>query len=821
MGMNVTVAQPSFAAGELSPSLRARTDLAKYRIGLALCENYFIQSTGGAASRAGLKGVLRSKTTVASAVEPRVVGFTFSVTQTYILEFGDLFMRVIMNGGYVLETAQSITSITPAATTTINKVAHGYAIGDWIFFSSVLGATQLNSAAPGKLGVILAAGFGVNAFRIGTIDGALIDSTTWGAFVSGNMARVLTVASPYTGVQLPLMKFSQNADTLTITIPGVVPRNLTRSSHTSWTFTSVSWNAAVQKPTAVIGTALNPGGVGGQNFDYRYVITSVYDLTSEESVPSTPAELVVNKNLSTDVRLQNQLTWTAPASGPTPDRYYIYGARAYLTSGASQQTVFGYIGQTDKTNLNFQDGNIDPDFTRGPPKHYDPFGDYGNPGCSTYFGGRKWYGGSNIAPEVIVASQSGNYSNADYHIPVRADDGLVLGLLSSQVNQIKHLLSLNNLLALCVSGAWVISSDQNDAGLTALSVRARPQIYDGAGDVAPLNVSSDVLYATSALTAIRTLAYDFSSNLFTGVDITLLASHLFIGYTVQAMAYAAAPFSLVYTVRSDGVMPVMSYLKEQDVYAWTHWVTPGNGGLGIGTDDFIDCACIREGTEDVLYVVVKRTSPGVNGGLPYYIIERLASRSWYDGMGNVDKNLVSCLDSFVEYSGVDLQTLSGLDHAIGSTVYVYADGAMQGPKVVDATGTITIDHVANRIVVGFPYTPQLQTLRLDFGDQQSVTGKRKKVSRATMAVTESRGITVAPMKDDLAGNSIPGTFYPFRERNSQQTYSTALPYLEGVRTMLLEPTMQSDGSLFVRGTPGVPHTILSIVPTVMVGDDNG
>lgn len=821
MGMNITIAQPSFAAGELSPSLRARTDLAKFRVGLALAENFFILATGGAASRAGFEGVLRGKQTVASLIKPRLVPFTYSVTQTYMLEFGDLYMRVIMNGGYVLETAQSITSLTRGANTTITKIAHGYSVGDWIFPTSVLGSTQLNGAAPGRVWVVSASAFTVDTFRINTIDGVAVNSTAWPAFISGNMARVLTVASPFTGAQLPSMKFSQNADTLTITVPGIIPRNLTRSSHTAWTFSTVSWAAAVQKPTAVIGLALNPGGAGGQNYDYRYVVTAVYDLTGEESVPSSPATLITNKNMATTNNIQNQLTWTAPATGPVPDRYNIYGAKAYLTSGASEQTVFGYIGQTTNSNLNFQDANIDPDFTRGPPKHYDPFSDYGYPGCSTYFGGRKWYAGSNLAPEILMASESGNYNNADYHIPVRADDGIVLGLLSNQVNQVKHLLSLNNLLALCISGAWLLSSDQGDQGITALSIRARPQIYDGAGDVAPLNVSSDVLYSTSALTSIRTLAYDFSTNLFTGTDITLLASHLFIGYTIQAMAYASAPFSLVYSVRSDGAMPVLSYLKEQDVYAWAHWTTPGNGGLDTGTDDFIDCAVIREGVEDVLYAMVKRTSPGVNGGLPYYIVERQASRSWYNGAGAVDANLVSCLDSFVEYSGVGLQTLTGLDHAIGSTVYVYADGAMQGPKVVDVDGSITIDHAAARIVVGFPYTPQLQTLRLDLGDQQSVAAKRKKVSRCSMAITESRGITVAPMRDDLAGNSIPGTFYPMRERNSTQTYSSGPPYLEGVRTMLVEPNMQTDGSLYVRGTPGVPCTILSIVPTVMVGDDNG
>jgi hypothetical protein len=257
MGQNLTTSQPSFAGGELAPSLRARVDLAKYRVGLALCRNCMVLPGGGAASRAGTKAVLRSKQSAVSAIKPRVIPFSFSTTQNYVLEFGHLYMRVIYNGGYALEASQSVTGVTRGATTLIAKAAHGYSNGDWIWFSSVVGAIELNSS-PGFAG----------------IDGAAVNSAAWGAFVSGSMARVYTVASPYDEDDLPLIKFAQNADTMTITHPSYSGRYLTRTAHTSWTFTAVSFAPNVNAPTGVTLTRTTAGG-----FTKAYVVTSVVDAT--------------------------------------------------------------------------------------------------------------------------------------------------------------------------------------------------------------------------------------------------------------------------------------------------------------------------------------------------------------------------------------------------------------------------------------------------------------------------------------------------------------------------------------------------------------
>ncbi|UNY42219.1 tail tubular B [Pseudomonas phage UFJF_PfDIW6] len=96
------ILQPTFAAGELSPSASARTDIARYYTGLKLCRNFMVMPYGGVRNRAGTRLVAEVKDSTKLC---RLVPFQFNDVQTYILAFGDLNMRVIKDGGQVLYSA--------------------------------------------------------------------------------------------------------------------------------------------------------------------------------------------------------------------------------------------------------------------------------------------------------------------------------------------------------------------------------------------------------------------------------------------------------------------------------------------------------------------------------------------------------------------------------------------------------------------------------------------------------------------------------------------------------------------------------------------
>ena len=120
------IRQPSFAAGELAPSLWGRTDLARYQAGLRRCFNFFISKQGNAVSRAGAQwlgtGLATITTRTNGAFENplpiekfcagdvvKLVPFCFSDTptdpstgtsteQNYVLVFGNLSLMILKNG---------------------------------------------------------------------------------------------------------------------------------------------------------------------------------------------------------------------------------------------------------------------------------------------------------------------------------------------------------------------------------------------------------------------------------------------------------------------------------------------------------------------------------------------------------------------------------------------------------------------------------------------------------------------------------------------------------------------------------------------------
>jgi hypothetical protein len=126
--MAMPVIQPSFAAGELAPSLYARVDLAKFHVGAALLRNFFVDARGGASNRPGTQFIIPCLPGT-----NRLIDFTFSTTQTYALLFSDLKLRFVTNGGALLEGATNITGATQANPCVITDIAHGYASNDWVW----------------------------------------------------------------------------------------------------------------------------------------------------------------------------------------------------------------------------------------------------------------------------------------------------------------------------------------------------------------------------------------------------------------------------------------------------------------------------------------------------------------------------------------------------------------------------------------------------------------------------------------------------------------------------------------------------------------
>jgi hypothetical protein len=96
----------SFNTGELSPLLQMRSDFSKYDSGCATLQNMLPLSQGPVFRRPGTKFIAETAT---MTLQSRLIPFVFNKTDAYILEFGDLSMRVYRNGGQVIELTGTST----------------------------------------------------------------------------------------------------------------------------------------------------------------------------------------------------------------------------------------------------------------------------------------------------------------------------------------------------------------------------------------------------------------------------------------------------------------------------------------------------------------------------------------------------------------------------------------------------------------------------------------------------------------------------------------------------------------------------------------
>ncbi|TDY26302.1 hypothetical protein B0G81_6812 [Paraburkholderia sp. BL6665CI2N2] len=243
--MGQPVIQPSFAAGELSPALWSRVDLDKYHVGAALMRNFFVDFRGGASNRAG---TAFTGPCVSAATANRLIPFTFSTVQTYSLLFGNHTMRVVMNGGFVLEPIVTVQSVSNSNPCTVGATGHGYNNSDTVELY-VGGMASLYAR------LFIVQNVTANTFTLTDLFGNPVDSTTAGTFTSGYVARVFTAVSPYAAADLATLKYVQSADVMTLTHIGYPAYQLTRTQHWVWTFTQITFQSKTPAPTGITVTA--------------------------------------------------------------------------------------------------------------------------------------------------------------------------------------------------------------------------------------------------------------------------------------------------------------------------------------------------------------------------------------------------------------------------------------------------------------------------------------------------------------------------------------------------------------------------------------
>lgn len=120
----------------------------------------------------------------------------------------------------------------------------------------------------------------------------------------------------------------------------------------------------------------------------------------------------------------------------------------------------------------------------------------------------------------------------------------------------------------------------------------------GASETEGITADGDLMYFQSDKKTLREIAYSDSqqSDSFQSVDMTLFSSHLFNEHEAIKMVVQHTPHTIVWILRSDGVLVALSYEKTVSMVAFSRHILDG---------DVID---ISGGTGDDLYAIIERST---------------------------------------------------------------------------------------------------------------------------------------------------------------------------------------------------------------------
>lgn len=374
----------------------------------------------------------------------------------------------------------------------------------------------------------------------------------------------------------------------------------------------------------------------------------------------------------------------------------------------SQNAVFttGFTAFASFTSGTIQAGTV---VTASSPSYRWSLGSWsdtlGYPSCGTYYQQRLVVGGSLTFPQTLWTSRTGAYGDFSTSSPLQDDDALTFSFSSGQENPLVSLLPLGQLIALSSSAAWVVGS-YTQAPLTPGNLSARIQAYNGGALGVPiLGVDSAAIFLQSHGQTVRGFGYSYQyayDNYSPANNLSIHASHLFDGHAIQEWAFHQVPYSRVWAVRDDGVLLGLTFNQEQQITAWDRHDTEGGSYESV--------CVISEGSEDVLYVAVKRI---VNGATVRFI-ERMATRNVTDIADGVFLDASLSFDG--RNTGAQTVTLSGgtawdeTEHVTltSSSQLFNAPKALVGDQVVFtlSDGSVlrfTLDTItSNTVATGIP-----------------------------------------------------------------------------------------------------------------------
>lgn len=660
----MTTAAPalvSFSAGEFSPLMAGRINFDKYPAACETLENFLPTVQGPVIKRAGTRYVAPIKDSTKRAW---LTTFEFNVTNAYVVEFGDLYVRFFTQHAQLV-SGTPVEVVTPYAQASL--------------------------------------------------------------FDSNNICRIRT---------------AQSGDLLYINHGDYEPRTLKRTTSTTFaidTFRPIGGPFKDQNitPTTVYASAAT-GSITLNASAAIFLpghVNALFLLESKDTnsiMAWEPGKAV----LLNDLRRVGRRVYQALNAATTGTETPVHTEGAYFDGNAGVQwqfsdAGFGYVridSYVSPTQVNATvispipvnavgSGNPTTRWAHGAWSTVE-----GWPTDVAFFRERLVF----ARGQTLWLSTAGgfdDFSARNANGEIVADQAITITIASGKINDIQWVLADKYLLAGTAGAEFSIGELSNGQPLGPGNIRAQLQSQFGTRPIVPVQAGASIMFVQRAGRKMREILYNYTADGYQSFDRSVLAEHITKTGVVD-MDYAQEPYSIVWCTRADGRLAAFTWNSEQNVWAWH------NHTIGGGAVESVAAIPSPDGSRNELWLIVNRTI----GGVTKRYVEFMEAE-WAEG---VPQSSAFYVDSGLTYSGVSVNTVTGLGHLIGQTVKVLVDGSTHPDRVVSVAGSIALQRPGAVVQAGLPYAAKLKTMRIEAGAQNGTAqGKTKRFSKVTFRVLNS------------------------------------------------------------------------------------
>lgn len=772
---NVRTLQRSFAGGEMSPEMFGRIDDVKYQTGAATMRNFVATPQGPAENRPGLAFVREVKD---STKRTRLIPFTYSTTQTMVIELG---------AGYIRFHTQGATLISGGVP---YEIANPYAEADLFDIHYVQSADVMTLVHPNYPPSELR--------RLGATNWTLTN-INFGAAVAPPTGVTVTNYIPASA--------AVNADTyetMSYVVTSVGAGDINESSQSAEV--SVSTNIFVTGSTNTISWTAVAGAV---RYRVYKLLGGLYGY-----IGSTTGTSIVDNNIAADLSITPPIydnEFVSAGNYPGAVSYFeqrrcFAGTtnepqKIWMTKSGTESNLSYGLPIRDDDRIEFRVAAREANTIR----HIVPLTQ-----LLLLTGSAEWRVSSLNSDEITpttISVRPQSYIGSSNVQPVIINNALVY--CSARGGHVREL-----------GYNWQASGFiTNDLSIRSAHLFDNFEITDMAFAKAPLQMvwfvsNSGMLLGLTYAPEQQIGAWHKHDTDGVFESCTVVAEgnedrlYVVVKRTIngQTKRYVERMASRHFE-SIEGAFFVDSGATYDGTNTSATTVTV-SGGTTWGPSDILTITASTPifsypGTSDANDAIVLTDSDGKR-----YRLTIRSTTSTTVATARVDvtlptalRNTATALYSFAR------NTVSGLNWLEGKTVSILADGAVQPQKVVTG-GSIAIDRASSIIHIGLPYESDLQSLPLAMGiDNGMGQGRYKNVNKAWLRVYQSSGIFIGPDVDHLVE----------AKQRTTEPYGTPPELKTQEIQIMLTPSWLDSGQVFVRQSDPLPLSIVGMTLEVAVG----